>query len=294
MDKNASYRQLVLLVSQKNLVLGLKQVKSLGLKVSRKIINNSGVWLISKTSLRGAATVVPVLIRLRNSENRRIFPTVKSQTYLKGADALAFEKTLKAFPLGPVGKIPETSRLWVDPRGLPAKGPRADTIYLRYGEAFGAGNHPTTKISAGMLYERRGLFKKPRVLDLGCGTGVLSMAAKKWGVETVWAIDNDPTVLKIASRNFKNNRVHGVVLRERIDPCPLKFQVVIVNINLPAVLLLRKVVEARLHPKGFVILGGLEHRDVPQALRAYSRFARVESVSDGKWTNLLLKRKRVI
>src|SRR4029453_5118962 len=109
-----------------------------------------------------------------------------------------------------------------------------------------------------------------RILDLGCGTGVLSMAAERWGGDTVWAIDHDPTALEIAARNFKRNQKGGIVLKERVKGCRFKFQIVIVNINVKAVILLKETVVRNLDPRGFVILGGLEHRDLDKVLKAYS------------------------
>lgn len=71
--------------------------------------------------------------------------------------------------------------------------------------AFGTGDHPTTKLVAQLMYNY--LKSGDRVLDVGCGTGILSIIAKKLGAKKVVAVDNDPTAVEIASEFSRINRV---------------------------------------------------------------------------------------
>jgi|GEM_PF-5479735 len=290
MKKDSSHRKLILLISPENESLCLAALRELQLKPVRKIRNFSGLWITAKTSMENGR---PLMLRLWERRHpktgRRIFPTMKLQTHLKGREDLDFRKTLKVFTLGSTEKIPDHKCLWVDPRGA-ADERRRDTLYVNYGEAFGAGSHPSTQMSAEMLCKTMAKFRKPKVLDLGCGTGVLSMAAVRWGAGTVWAVDNDPTALETARRNFKTNRTPGMVLRERTDGCRVKFQIIVLNVNVKVAILFKETVSRRMHPKGFAILGGLEHRDVQPVLQAYSDFVVVERRNDDRWANLLIKK----
>jgi ribosomal protein L11 methyltransferase len=91
--------------------------------------------------------------------------------------------------------------LWIGPPWERAEGPLAVTI--EPGRAFGTGAHPTTRLSLEFLLE----LEPASMLDVGCGSGVLAVAAARLGFEPVVALDHDPAAVEAAKANVQANRV---------------------------------------------------------------------------------------
>jgi len=122
------------------------------------------------------------------------------------------------------------SRLWVCPEGSTCPDPAAAVIHLDPGLAFGSGSHPTTRLClewlAGMDLAGR------QVLDFGCGSGILAIAALVLGARSATALDLDPQALRASRDNALRN---GCDARLRVvDPAGLaaeaRFGVVVANI----------------------------------------------------------------
>jgi ribosomal protein L11 methyltransferase len=101
-------------------------------------------------------------------------------------------------------------RLWVCPGGLPAGGPDSIRIELDPGLAFGTGTHPTTALCLEWL-ESADVAGRD-VVDYGCGSGILSVAAARLGAASVLAVDIDPQAVTATRQNAERNSV-----RERIN-----------------------------------------------------------------------------
>ena len=133
------------------------------------------------------------------------------------------------------------------------------------GLAFGTGAHPTTRLCIEFLLElERGLL-----LDLGCGSGVLSVAAAKLGFSPVIAVDHDPRAIAAAEQNAIANsvRVETRLLDVRNDPLP-RSDVAVANIDLVAVFALASTVES----DKLVASGYYEH-ELPR-LEGFAQLAR--------------------
>lgn len=83
-------------------------------------------------------------------------------------------------------------------------------IYLDTINAFGTGLHETTKFMAQLIEQCQGSYES--FLDIGTGTGILSMVAYKLGVRDIYALDHDPNCLKVARKNFLRNGIKHVHL----------------------------------------------------------------------------------
>jgi ribosomal protein L11 methyltransferase len=119
--------------------------------------------------------------------------------------------------------------LWVGPPWLEPP-PDAIAVVIDPGRAFGTGAHPTTQLCLGLLGERAG--DGGSLLDLGCGSGVLGIAAAKLGFDPVVAVDHDDVTVETAAENARANRVAlDVRLLEVLeDPLPPS-NVVVANIS---------------------------------------------------------------
>ena len=103
--------------------------------------------------------------------------------------------------------IPLGTQLMIVPSWLDSPDPDRITISIDPAMAFGSGTHPTTQLSLIFLEEVLGKTIIPAMFDIGCGTGILSIAAAKLGVNEVIGVDIDPDAIKISKANAKNNQV---------------------------------------------------------------------------------------
>lgn len=95
--------------------------------------------------------------------------------------------------------------LWIGPAWeTPPQG--AIAVVIEPARAFGTGGHPTTRLCLELLVELRSEFEAATVLDVGCGSGVLAVAASLLGYGTVCAIDVDPVAVEETRRNAAANR----------------------------------------------------------------------------------------
>ncbi len=144
-------------------------------------------------------------------------------------------------------------------------------IELDPGMAFGTGLHPTTQMCLLALEEhvRAGL----RVLDLGCGSGILAIGATKLGAASVLAVDNDPQAVVIARENGQRNGLAGRIewIEGSLAQVEGHFELVVVNILARVIVeMLEAGLAERLAPAGRLILAGLieeQENEVTAALQ---------------------------
>ena len=147
-------------------------------------------------------------------------------------------------------------RLWVCPAGQRPPAVDAVVLDLDPGLAFGTGTHPTTSLCLQWL-DRAELNGK-RVLDFGCGSGILAIAAALLGAESVTAVDHDPQALEATRDNAAKN---GVL--ERIDILPpdqapnTEFDIVLANILAGTLVELAPQLQPRVTPGGQLLLSGI-------------------------------------
>lgn len=153
------------------------------------------------------------------------------------------------------------SRLWVCPSWLAPPAPEAVNLLLDPGLAFGTGTHPTTALC---LAELDGMdLQGQRVIDYGCGSGILAVAALKLGAAEALGVDNDPQALMASRDNARRNGISddrfAVALPGDYDAghWQASTDTVIANILAGPLMTLSDTLLACLRPGGTLLLSGL-------------------------------------
>jgi len=185
--------------------------------------------------------------------------------------------------------IPIGTRLLVAPSWHPVD--PQDTrvrIVLDPGLAFGTGSHPTTRLCLQWLCEE--LHPGQVVIDYGCGSGILGIAAALLGAASVTGVDIDPQAVASAAANARTNVV-TLDLRTTSDPAPQPADVVLANILSNPLKVLAPLLTSLVRPGGDLVLAGLLERQADEVAAAYPQFdMRVYASLDG-WS-CLAGRKR--
>jgi ribosomal protein L11 methyltransferase len=164
-------------------------------------------------------------------------------------------------------------------------------IDLDPGRAFGTGGHATTRLVIALAEEVEGRTVR-RFLDLGCGSGILSIAAARlWPRARGVAVDVDPEATACAAENLERNRVTTVETRAgTLADAPGPFDVVLANIQADVLLPLAAALVAALAPGATVVLSGLLTEAAPPVLAAYvaAGLALEARREEDEWTALRL------
>ena len=165
-------------------------------------------------------------------------------------------------------------------------------IELDPGMAFGTGHHPTTGMCLALLEElvRPGID----VLDVGCGSGILSISAVKMGARSVFGLDIDPVAASVAEANVRNNGVASkITIGEGTLPHPkvkaASYDLAVANISATVVSDLAGELFRAVTPGGVLIASGLvRERSAAVSEQLQSAGARVRSVrTEGDWVTLV-------
>lgn len=177
-----------------------------------------------------------------------------------------------------------SKRLWIVPSWHTAPDPAAINLELDPGLAFGTGSHPTTRLCLEWL--EANVTPGCSVLDYGCGSGILAIAAKKLGAGDTAGVDIDPVALAAAADNAARNAVTIRWLHSS-DPLDGRFDRVVANILTNPLILLAPVLAARLAPGGRLALSGVLDVQADQVIAAYAPYLplRVAATHEG-WVRL--------
>jgi ribosomal protein L11 methyltransferase len=186
-------------------------------------------------------------------------------------------------------------RLWVCPRGerpAGANGPDwpGVVVDLDPGLAFGTGHHPTTALCLTWL---DGLdLRGKRVVDYGCGSGILALAALKLGAASALAVDHDPQALDATVDNAIGNGVLGQLAVARPEQVPdTQADIVVANILAGPLLALAPTLAALAAPGALLGLSGILARQAPQVADGYATHFAVEPAETREEWALLTGRR---
>jgi ribosomal protein L11 methyltransferase len=163
--------------------------------------------------------------------------------------------------------IPIGERLMITPSWHASGDPSRIGIVLDPGLAFGTGSHPTTRLCLQWL--DRHLPAGADVIDYGCGSGILAIAAAKLGAASVVGVDIDPQALAATRDNASINRV-DVTVRASTDPRPEPADIVVANILSSPLKLLAPMLTDLVRPGGTLVISGVLERQIDEVSAAYA------------------------
>jgi ribosomal protein L11 methyltransferase len=177
-------------------------------------------------------------------------------------------------------------RLWVCPHHEQVEDPNAVVVKMDPGLAFGTGTHPTTALCLEWL--DRGPLARARVIDYGCGSGVLAVAAAKLGASEAHCFDIDPQALIATRDNAEANSVgERVRLHSTADSLPQGVDVLVSNILSGPLCELAPRFAALVRRGGDLVLAGLMEHEVSDVTHAYGAWFDIRPFGQRKgWVGL--------
>jgi ribosomal protein L11 methyltransferase len=166
-------------------------------------------------------------------------------------------------------------------------------LWLEPGRAWGTGAHCSTSLCLSALQRALTIDAQLiRVLDVGCGSGVLSVAALLLGARSAYGVDIDETSPGVTMENAARN---GVADRCTASTQPVgtvteTYEVVLANILAPVLIDLATDIADRVAPGGVLILAGLIEEQRERVLAAYEGFSVEQTEHQGEWVGLTLRR----
>ena len=160
-------------------------------------------------------------------------------------------------------------RIWVVPSWHDAPDPDALILELDPGLAFGTGSHPTTRLC--MEWLEQTVKGGERVLDYGCGSGILAILAHKCGAGSVVGVDIDPQAVESARQNSERNQAR--VDYTLPDDAPTgQFDIVVANILSNPLKLMASMLSSRVQAGGKLALSGVLARQAEEVIAAYAPY----------------------
>ena len=174
--------------------------------------------------------------------------------------------------------------LWIVPSWHSAPQPEAINIVLDPGLAFGTGSHPTTHLCLAWLTNH--VSPQHAVLDYGCGSGILAIAAKKLGAANVVGVDIDPQAIQSSCYNASNNKVPADFYLPDQMPA-IEADLVVANILSSALMALAPVLAGVCKQHGEIALSGILREQTEQVSQVYAGWFDMKSpVFMGSWVLL--------
>lgn len=169
-------------------------------------------------------------------------------------------------------------RLWIVPSHHAdkhiTKQPDAINILLDPGLAFGTGTHPTTAMCLEYLEQED--IRQKTVIDYGCGSGILAIAAAKLGAASIMAIDNDPQAILATDDNAIKNAVNDLFTTQLPEPAPnFQVDILVANILAQPLIDLASHLASLVKPQGKIALSGILNEQADSVINAYSPFFKI-------------------
>jgi len=209
---------------------------------------------------------------------------------LKRADW--FDKWKRDYHIKPLGAKFMIVPVWEKRKFKPD---RRRPIFLEPGSAFGSGYHETTRLMARLLESIKG--KTGAFLDIGCGTGILSVAASKLGAKKIVGFDNDRPSALVAAKNFRTNQCDGGTFfcaQLKSLKVTERFDVVGANLLSRTLLELRREIVARVRPGGYLLVSGIALQNFPAFKRGFKdvRLNCLKILRGHRWVGAMYRKNK--
>jgi ribosomal protein L11 methyltransferase len=199
---------------------------------------------------------------------------LKSQDFFAGCQVLAMAELpdqdwvrLTQSQFAPVEITPE---FWIVPTWHEPPAQARQIIRLDPGLAFGTGTHPTTRMCLRWIAGHR---EQGRVLDYGCGSGILAIGAAKFGASEVVAVDIDDAAVQSSELNASANNV--VLIAGQPHLAEGAFDVVVANILASPLKVLAPLLCGHVMRGGHLVLAGILERQADELVLAYAPYCRL-------------------
>ncbi len=181
----------------------------------------------------------------------------------------------------------EVASFYVRPEWEPPKEEKIDII-INPALAFGSGHHETTASCLEALDKH--LTPKMRLLDVGCGSGILSIASAKLGA-SVDICDTDPVAVESAIENFRLNTVtYQKSWVGSANQSEESYDFVIANIIADIILMIESDLKARVATNGILTLSGIIEQHISKVKDTFDDFEILEHIKKGEWHTLVLQK----
>ena len=179
------------------------------------------------------------------------------------------------------GPIRVSDALWIVPSWHAPPDPSALTVQLDPGLAFGTGSHASTRLV--LQYLEINVRAGSRVLDYGCGSGILAIVAAKLGAGEIAAVDIDPQALEATDSNARRNKVALQVSAPDSLP-PGTYDLIVANILAGPLIALEPLLASRTRAGGRIALSGILDSQAADVVAAYARdFHAAVAATDEGW-----------
>lgn len=162
-----------------------------------------------------------------------------------------------------------SERLWIVPSWHETPDPSAVNLILDPGMAFGTGSHPTTRLCLEWL--ERNVSAACTVLDYGCGSGILAIAAARLGAGHVAGVDIDPLAVDAARANAERNGVTAL-FADSATPVAGEYDVVVANILSNPLRVLAPAICAHVRSGGKLALSGILREQIDEIIAIYAQW----------------------
>ena len=162
-----------------------------------------------------------------------------------------------------------SERLWIVPSWHETPDPAAVNLILDPGMAFGTGSHPTTRLCLEWL--ERNVSPGCRLLDYGCGSGILAIAAARLGAGSVAGVDIDPQAVEAARANAERNGVTAL-FADSAQPVAGEYDLVVANILSNPLRVLAPAICAHVRSGGRLALSGILREQADEIIAIYAQW----------------------
>lgn len=179
-------------------------------------------------------------------------------------------------------------KLWVCPSWLQPPVNDAVNLVIDPGLAFGTGTHPSTMMCLRWLDQNRPLNK--RIIDYGCGSGILAIASLKLGAKYVWGTDIDPRALTSSENNASRNQVADRYTACTVDALPKRLDgvdLIMANILANVLIEHKQALSSLLKKGGTIMLAGILREQEAKVREAYAPYFKFDHFHHDEWSMLI-------